>query len=151
MPETAPALHRFPELALLPVRGFDLRLHDGPGLVRLGLTEAMIRAYDDALWSRVAFPAHKMGGWAHPIQDPMEQQCALVTAGLYLGDGKVWRSDEGRRILAEPNDWVLLLQLDDDEDAGMQWGDTARLFVWIRAADLKDARFDRVWLIVQPT
>lgn len=81
----------------------------------------------------------------------MEDECALVTAGLYHGDPKAQQSDEGKRILAQPNDWTLLLQIDDDEDAGMQWGDMARLYFWIRAADLQAQNVDRVWVILQTT
>lgn len=74
-----------------------------------------------------------------------------MTAGLYCGDAQAWHSDEGKRILAQPNDWTLLLQIDDDEDAGMQWGDMARFYFWIRAADQRARNFDRVWVIMQTT
>ncbi len=151
LPETIPALHGFTEVALLPVRGFDLPEIDGFELERRGFDSATVEAYRDAILEAVAWPAHKMGGWARPIQDAIEDECALVTAGLYHGDPKAQQSDEGKRILAQPNDWTLLLQIDDDEDAGMQWGDLARLYFWIRAADLRARNFDRVWVILQTT
>jgi uncharacterized protein YwqG len=109
----------------------------------------MIDTYNDVMWSTVHFPDHKMGGWAHPVQNAMEQQCALVTAGLYCGGPEVWQSDAGKHILAQPNDWTLLFQIDEDEDADMQWVDMGRLYFWIRAADLRAANFDRPWVILQ--
>ena len=150
-PQTAPAIKLFSEVVLLPARGFDLPVADSLELERLGLDETAITAYGDAFWNRVAVPDHKMGGWAHPIQNAMEEECAFVTAGLYCGDAKARHSDEGKRILAQPNDWTLLLQIDDDEDSGMQWGDMARLYFWISAADLRAGTFDRVWVILQTT
>jgi uncharacterized protein YwqG len=150
-PQTTPALHRFHEVALLPVRGFDLPQIDGLELERQGLDGNTADAYRDAIWEAVPMHAHKMGGWARPVQNPMEEECAMVTEGLYLGDAKAWHSDDGKRILAQPNDWTLLLQIDDDDDAGMQWVDTGGLYFWIRAADLRVGRFDRVWVILQTT
>jgi uncharacterized protein YwqG len=150
-PSTAPALPTFDEVPLDPVRGFDPPLPEGHRFEELGLGKTARQTYDDAYWNLEIGTSHKLGGWAHPIQNPMEQECALVTAGVYCGDAKGWKSDDAKRILAQPNDWTLLFQIDDDEDAGMMWGDVARLYFWIRASDLRARNFDRVWVILQTT
>lgn len=148
-PATIPALQGFASVPLRPNKGFDLPWVDNYFLEQLGLTDAMIDAYRDTMWSNAPAPAHKMGGYANPIQSAMEAKCALVTAGLSCGDPKVWHSDAGKEILGQPNDWTLLFQIDEDVDAGMQWVDMGRLYFWIRAADLRAANFDRPWVILQ--
>ena len=51
--------------------------------------------------------------------------------------------------LAGRGDWRLLLQLDSDATANMMWGDSGRLYLWIRHEDLEVRRFDRCWVLVQ--
>ena len=42
------------------------------------------------------------------------------------------------------DDWVLLLQISNDDDLALDLGDASRLFVWIRRDDLAAGRFDAV-------
>jgi uncharacterized protein YwqG len=148
-PATTPPLRSFAPVPLRPAKGFDLPFYDHHARAQLRLSDDMIDVYHDAMWSSLHYPKHKMGGWAYPVQNAMEPECALVTAGLSCGDPQVWRSDEGKRVLARPDDWTLLFQIDDDENTGMQWVDMGRLYFWIRAADLRAAVFDRPWVILQ--
>jgi uncharacterized protein YwqG len=107
------------------------------------------RALEDALQAmEPAEPAHQAGGYPQPIQnDGMELECQLVTKGLYLGKGyDTTKADEFRGGAA---DWRLLLQLDTDETAGMMWGDTGRLYYWIREQDARAGDFSRTWTILQ--
>ena len=46
-------------------------------------------------------------------------------------------------------DWRLLLQLDSDDGVDFMWGDAGVLYFWIREADARAMRFDRVWLVLQ--
>lgn len=46
-------------------------------------------------------------------------------------------------------DWVLLLQLDSDPSANLNWGDAGMLYFWIPRQDLRDKKFDRTWVILQ--
>jgi uncharacterized protein YwqG len=93
---------------------------------------------------------HMMGGYPDVIQNPdMDEECELASNGIYLGDGKGYQSAEAQALRQRPNDWMLLLQLDSDEDAGMMWGDGGRLYFWIRKADLAKKDFSRVWMILQ--
>jgi uncharacterized protein YwqG len=45
--------------------------------------------------------------------------------------------------------WPLVLQIDSDLQAGMQWGDLGRIYVCIRKHDLAERRFERCWTLVQ--
>jgi Domain of unknown function (DUF1963) len=49
------------------------------------------------------------------------------------------------------NRWQLVLQIDSDFEAGMQWGDASRIYVCIRKQDLAESRFDCCWTILQCT
>jgi len=91
-----------------------------------------------------------MGGYPDVIQNPdMAEECELVSNGIYLGDAKGYHSAEVQMLRQKPNDWILLLQLDSDEDADMMWGDGGRLYFWIRQADLAKRDFSKVWMILQ--
>jgi hypothetical protein len=44
------------------------------------------------------------------------------------------------------DDWMLLLQLDSVEDAGIYWGDMGVFYFLIGREDFRNGRFDRIWL-----
>jgi Domain of unknown function (DUF1963) len=48
-----------------------------------------------------------------------------------------------------PDAWCLLLQLDEDPDVGLQWGDGGRLYVCVPVADLQDGSLDHAVAISQ--
>jgi uncharacterized protein YwqG len=95
-------------------------------------------------------PRHQVGGFPSPIQgDGMELEAQFASNGVFMG-GPDSYSDE--RIAAlEPGaaDWRLLLQIDSDDEAGIMWGDTGTLYVWVREQDARIGDFSRVWMIVQ--
>lgn len=109
-------------------------------------TEAEEDTYSDLRKSTIR---NKLLGYAEEIQSTMEKKCALVTNGLYVGDGNAWETPEAQEIINQPNDWILLLQLDSNEGCGMFWGDGGMLYFWIKEADLRQQNFDNVWLILQ--
>jgi uncharacterized protein YwqG len=75
-------------------------------------------------------PDIQVGGYPSPIQnDFMERDCVRA-----FGFGDI-------------EDWVLLLQLFEVGD--MMWGDTGALYWFIHQDDLRDMRFDRVWMVSQ--
>jgi len=119
--------------------------------VPLAFSTIVTRAYDeDEDDDGFEGMRHMMGGYPDAIQDPdMAEECELVSNGVYLGDAKGYHSAEAQALRQKPNDWILLLQLDSEEDAGMMWGDGGRLFFWIRRADLAKQDFSRVWMILQ--
>ncbi len=92
---------------------------------------------------------NKLLGHSDNIQGPMELECELVTNGLYCGDGSGYSDPRAKELEKNKDNWILLLQVDSNEEAGMMWGDAGRLYYWIRKDDLKNQRFDRCWLISQ--
>jgi Domain of unknown function (DUF1963) len=77
-------------------------------------------------------PWHRIFGHPQRIQNSIEAECELT--------------------LKRTNPvWILLLQLDSDEELGMCWGDVGRLYFMIDRADLRSKKFDEVLLILQCT
>jgi uncharacterized protein YwqG len=79
----------------------------------------------------------------------MQTECALVSNGLDLGDGTAWNSEAAQRFKADAVNWVLLMQIASDKDAGMMWGDVGNLYVWIRRGALRARRFEEARVIFQ--
>lgn len=95
----------------------------------------------------------KMLGWANPIQGNMTMECELISRGYYLGDGwdDVTPLDRQEAEQWSLKDWLLLFQLDivDDGDFELMFGDGGRIYFYIRRDDLQAQNFDDIWLILQ--
>lgn len=116
-----------------------------------GLTDGEFDQLYDATEERCeGLPAHQVGGFPSPIQgDHMELEAQLVSNGLYCGDSSGYDDPRARELGSGARDWVLLLQLDSDDDVDMMWGDGGRLYYWIREQDARRADFGNVWLVLQ--
>ena len=79
----------------------------------------------------------------------MELECQLVSNGIYCGDSVGYHSDEAKTLRSGASDWMLLLQIDTDDDTAMMWGDVGTIYYWIRKQDLVEGAFDRTWMILQ--
>ncbi len=88
-------------------------------------------------------PLHRLLGYPDQIQNDMQLECQLSSHGLRANDPGAGELREGAA------DWVLLLQIDSDESAEMQWGDRGSIYFMIRRQDLQAHDFDNVWLILQ--
>ena len=88
-----------------------------------------------------AEPVHQIGGYACAIQgDQMDVECQKINQRLHPADEA---AGDGAA------DWRLLLQIDTDEAAGMMWGDTGRIYFWIREQDARAGDFGKAWMILQ--
>ncbi len=94
-------------------------------------------------------PHHRLLGWPKQVQGDMALQCQLVTHAIDCSPAG-YRSAEAQRLKAGAADWVLLLQLDTDEESpGWMWGDNGCLYFWIRKQDLAERRFQHARTILQ--
>ena len=116
-----------------------------------GLIDTLIDEEDmDAYIELSSDGINHIFGYPNCIQNPMELECQLVTNGIYCGDASGYQSPGRKELEAGVSDWVLLLQIDSEDDkTGMMWGDAGRLYYWIKKQDLKEKRFDKSWLILQ--
>jgi uncharacterized protein YwqG len=95
-------------------------------------------------------PRHHLFGYPSPVQgNDMDLECQLVSHGLYCGDGTGYQSTKAKELEAGRSDWMLLFQLDTDDDTEMMWGDCGMLYFWIRKEDLKAGLFDNCWMLLQ--
>jgi uncharacterized protein YwqG len=79
----------------------------------------------------------------------MELECQLTSHGINTGGSEAYHSDQAHALSAGAEDWLLLLQVDSDDDAGMMWGDSGRLSFWIRKQDAASNDFTKVWMVLQ--
>lgn len=89
-------------------------------------------------------------GYANCVQGTMELECQLVTNGLYCGDETGYNDPRRKELETRKDDWILLLQIDSEEDkTGMMWGDSGRIYFWIKKQDLLNKDFNNTWCILQ--
>lgn len=95
-------------------------------------------------------PGHHLLGHPSPVQNnDMDLECQLASHGLNCGGSMSASDPRVKELESGRQDWMLLLELDTDDDAGMMWGDCGKLYFWIRRDDLKNKRFDKSWMILQ--
>lgn len=85
-------------------------------------------AFTEALHERHVGPLHQIGGYADPVQGPVEEEVALAALANQVPYGDPRLAEEARH-------WELLLQVDSDDDLDMQWGDTGVLYWMTRMRD----------------
>jgi uncharacterized protein YwqG len=106
-------------------------------------------ALPDAVGLREDLTTHRLLGHPDPVQGDMQLECQLVTNGLYCGDASGFDDARRRTLEAGAKEWRLLLQIDSDDVLGSEWGDTGRVYFWIRDRDLAARRFDSAWHVMQ--
>ncbi len=90
-------------------------------------------------------PQHRIGGYASEIQGAqMELECEFRTRGVPQN-----YYDVPPTILEGSKGWRLLLQVDSDDELGMNWIDTGRLYVFIREQDARAGDFTKTATISQ--
>lgn len=95
-------------------------------------------------------PLHQLGGYPHPIQSAaMDVDCELASNGIYIGDSTGYNTPRAKELRNNKDQWLLLLQIDTDDDAQMMWGDCGTLYFWIKREDLARLDFTNVWMILQ--
>jgi uncharacterized protein DUF1963 len=93
-------------------------------------------------------PDHRLLGHPEGTLSDVQSSSQFVSNGLDLSEGV--GEDDARARALEPGsgDWRLLLKLDSDEKAGMDWGEGGQLYFMIRRQDLQAKNFKAVWLIL---
>jgi len=93
---------------------------------------------------------HQLLGRPGRIQDleyVTQLECQFLSNGLVMAKpGKPINEERAKEVAPGATDWKLLLQLDSDKGAGMDWGDSMISF-WIRERDLQERNFSQVWMV----
>jgi len=117
----------------------DYSRYDATSIHKLGLSSPLTREEEQAYYevqSQLAgtagityhLPLHRLLGYPDDIQEDMHRDLA--------GDLSAWQ---------------LLFQMDSDSVPNTEWGDTGRIYYWIREQDLAKRDFSKVELILQST
>ncbi|MDE6592635.1 MAG: DUF1963 domain-containing protein [Oscillospiraceae bacterium] len=91
----------------------------------------------------------KLLGYPDTVQGDFFLECEQVAErGKYTGNGPTKITEEMENAA---EDWLMLMQMDtiDNEKEVMMFGDCGRIYYCIRKQDLKERRFDKIWLILQ--
>ncbi|MDR2529672.1 MAG: DUF1963 domain-containing protein [Synergistaceae bacterium] len=94
-------------------------------------------------------PNHKLFGYPDLIQGEIFLESQLVSNRLYCGDESGYHDPRAKELKKGVKDWMLLFQLDTDDNANMMWGDMGTVYYTIRKEDLKDRKFDAAWSVFQ--
>jgi len=124
-----------------------------PSLDRFGETVGDLSTHAwDALDKQYSppTPVHQIGGYPWPVQnDGMELESQLASNGVYVGNAEGYTSSDVEKLKDGAKDWLLLLQIDSDDEAGIMWGDIGMLYFWIRRQDAEKRDFSNVWVVLQ--
>ncbi len=117
----------------------DYSQYDSTSVERLGLSGLLTDEEERAYYEVQAQLAGKTGTIYH------------VPIHRLLGHSDVVQWDMHRDLPGVPTDWQLLFQMDSDGVPETEWGDTGRIYYWIRTHDLAKRDFSGVELILQST
>ncbi|MEW6253824.1 MAG: DUF1963 domain-containing protein, partial [Planctomycetota bacterium] len=116
------------------------------------LCEALAGRPDEPGWHHLLGHAQNVGGF-------MRQICQLASNGVEFREDMDPGEPQVQELLADAPEWRLLLQIDlaalrradvADPETGLSGFFCAdRLYFWIREADLRDKKFERVWVVRQ--
>src|SRR6218665_2777741 len=101
---------------------------------------------DEKFWDNIYEEGNvnKLLGYSDNIQHEMELECELATNGFNCGDGSPFNEHKAKELAPNAEKWLLLLQIDSNEENDMMWGDAGRIYFWIRKDDLANRRFENV-------
>jgi uncharacterized protein YwqG len=149
LPERELSPPRFNPCWLVPHEALSPGWYEKP-IQAFHLDEAQEDEYVHIIYEFPDEKAHQVLGRPGRIENleyELQLQCQAISHGLALGaDGRPLDKDRAKELAPGADDWKLLLQLDSDEGAGMDWGDSMISF-WIRERDLQERNFSEVWQI----
>ena len=89
-------------------------------------------------------------GYPFPVQnDDMDEESAMASAGIYVGDVSLYNSPEAIKARSTAGEWILLAQFNSRESQELMFGDLGMIYYWIRKRDLAARDFSKTWLILQ--
>lgn len=126
-----------------------------PLLEDLGMSKDEIDLYGEIVTeefpetAEVELELSRMLGHADEVQSDMLEECQLVSNGLNMGGSVVNDPEKVESLKPYAKQWRLLLQVGSTDDAGMMWGDSGRIYYWIKEGDLKARDFSNTWVMLQ--
>jgi uncharacterized protein YwqG len=95
-------------------------------------------------------PTHQIGGYPDLMQcDDMRVACEFANRECFDWDKPHTKHPRYEEFAQGAADWRLLLQLDTDDDVDFLWGDSGKIYFWVRKQDARKKDFKNVWLSLQ--
>jgi uncharacterized protein YwqG len=154
-PETLPEGKVFTPFVLTCAQEVSLPPSDWLAVEQLGLRGAEGEQYDELLnrlgemHEQNGTTAHRLLGYPDQLQDNIQLQCQLAPEGLYERNERNEQDPRRPELRQGAGAWRLLLQVDSDGEAGLEWGDYGRLYFLIRGESLAARDFSDVWVVLQ--
>lgn len=150
-PDNLPEESRFQECKVTFSNEIALPPWEWKAVTRLNLSEEEWDGYVElpGVGGGEGQTIHRLLGYPEQIQGDMQLECQLASNGIYVGDSTGYADPRRAALEKGADDWQLLLQIDSDDPLGMMWGDTGRVYFWIREQDLARKDFSNVWLSLQ--
>jgi uncharacterized protein YwqG len=117
----------------------DYSQYDGTSIQRLGLSGPLT---DEEQWAYYEVQAQLASTVGTTYHIPLHR---------LLGHPDDVQWDMHRDLPGASTNWQLLFQVDSDGVPDTEWGDTGRIYYWIRTRDLAKRDFSGVELILQST
>jgi uncharacterized protein YwqG len=94
---------------------------------------------------------HRFLGHPDAVQGCMQRTAQFVTNAAYLPKGvhSYYEHPRAKELMPGAHDWQLLLQIGSNTEPSWMWGDTGRIYFWIRKADLENCTFEKTWYFMQ--
>lgn len=115
----------------------DYSQYDPTSLQRLGLSQPLTDEEELAYYAVQEQLAERTGATYHT---PLHR---------LLGHPDDVQWDMHDELEGNASDWLLLFQMDSDRLPETNWGDTSRIYYWIRSQDLAASDFSQTQLILQ--
>lgn len=120
-------------------------------LVEAGVPQQDIQRLEemDREQSKTGGPAHHLLGYPSLIEGEMEMICQMASSGFNVNSADLLPDELSGRFSEEADEWTLLFQCDADPALGWTFGNSGRLFFWIKTADFAEFDFENVWVVLQ--
>jgi uncharacterized protein YwqG len=90
---------------------------------------------------------HRLLGYPDLLLGEINSVCQMASNGVFCEDSDF--NDEENELLAGKEDWILLFQMDTDDNARAMWGDCGMIYFAIKKEDLKREYFNDAWAVFQ--
>lgn len=126
------------ELTIPPFDSIPLR-HLDVNTPYFELLENVEKLYDEMIMPSI----HRLLGHPDAMQNDMQIECQFDFEKLYP------QHPVPETIIKAADAWTLLLQIGSDDNIKRDWGDSGRLYFWIRKEDLFACNFEHIHGILQ--
>lgn len=141
--ETTSPIPPFSRVNLAPERVITYPGYENPAAAHIDKLNSLLSQWEDHIPNYEDADALALG-FAQAIQaDLMDQECAMIAAGVYDDDPDVHTTPKTAAARASASEWVFLAQFKSRDSQEICFGDCGFIYFWIRKEDLEKLNFDK--------